>query len=252
MHASSLAILALCAVVLASPTQDTAHPTLERRQLQAIPVVGSVISIGLGAAAVHKNHNNQQVYEAVSAEVHQLQSDVENLKVMEQTAMRLQRRQIGTITSSVAIHRSKKLRKGMDGLDQEIDALEHDVAALMDAEGLHDEAAEHEEEGGEGRHLERRQLGLILGPVATHKNKKDKKRLLAMQDRVTHIHQNVDRCRAAIQSRLARTRRAPRSSFNGGVMSAGSERGGRPSSSYGNNGRVVQVRVTTSHDHYHD
>lgn len=252
MHASSLAILAFCAVVLASPTQDApTHPTLERRQLQAIPVVGSVISIGLGAAAVHKNHNNQQVYEAVSTEVHQLQSDVENLKLMQQTAMRLQRRQIGTITSSVAIHRSKKLRKGLDALDQEIDALEHDVAALMDAEGLHDETAEHEEEGGEGRHLERRQLGLILGPVATHKNKKDKKRLLAMQERVTHIHQNVDRCRAAIQSRLAHTRRAP-SSFRGGVMNAGSERGGRPSASYGNNGRVVQVRVTTSHDHYHD
>jgi len=247
MHTSSLAILALLvAVVLASPAPE-AH-TLERRQLQAIPVVGAAVSIGLGAAAVHKNKDNGKLFDSISVEVHQLESDVANLKVLQQSTMRLQRRQIGTITSSVAIHRSKKLRKGMDGLDQEIEALDHDVAACLEAEGLHDEAAEHEEEGGDERHLERRQLGLILGPVATHKNKKDKKRLLAMQERVTHIHQNVDRCRAAIQSRLASVRRTP---FNGGVMSAGSDRGRRPSS-YGNNGRVVQVRVTTSHDHYHD
>jgi len=239
MHATSFLILAFCAAASLAAPSPRDH-ALERRQLQAIPVVGSIVSIGLGAAAIHKNHNNQESFALITDEVHSLEARVAEMKVLSQ---RLVRRQIGTITGAVTISRSKKLRKSMDAMDEALDMLEHDVHALMDHEGVRDE----------DQHLQRRQLGLILTPIATKKNSNDRKRLMTMQDRVTHIHMNVDRVSAAQNAHLARLGRSGSMALaGGGVMANGNSRflsnngvlADNASRSF--SGGRVSVRVTTS------
>jgi hypothetical protein len=297
MHASlALAALAAASLVLAAPAP--AHSLVRRAPqaqvlLPAAAIAGAGISIGLGAAAVHKNKDNAKILQSIDGEVQMLKSELASIEGTQHAAHTLHRRQIGTITSSVAIHRSKKLRKRMDELDHEIDDLEHQANACLAAEGLHDEAAEHheaeaeeheeheeaaEEDGDHARRLERRQFGLILGPIATAKNKKDRQRLLAMQDRVTHVHNNVDRCKAAVNARMAlRTRPVavmasmsapvlasrrrpvvvsePFHDVDDGVLHASDERHGatygRRESSYGYRPNV-QVQVTHSHEHHYD
>lgn len=142
----------------------------------------------------------------------------------------LKRRQLGTILGAVGIHKSKHNRQDIDQMNHMTMSLRQDVDILLREEQLgpngsaephfEDGGPDHFDEsggpdldesgtGGDQHRLVRRQLGIILSPIALHKSRKDRKMLEELRPQIQALRFDCGRIKTAQDARLMVLRRGP-------------------------------------------
>jgi len=196
VSALAAASTALAAPSVIPPTSQSAAPSrrLHRRQ---VPFPFNPLTIGLGAVGVHDNKKNTNNIQTLQAQVQSTQVRLNQLESQEQALQggnmggpQLVRRQIGTILGGVGIHDSNKNRKVMQNLQAQCDQMRSQTDALLQSEGL-------------APGLQRRQLGIILDPIAIHKAHTDQKSISSIQAELAGINNDLDRIQSAQQVRMA-------------------------------------------------
>jgi uncharacterized protein YhaN len=180
----TFAAFAFTSVLAAPASQSSSSPHLNRRQ--------NPLTIGLGAAGVHENHDNTHRIQTMQAQIQAAQNQLNQLQAQEQTlrgAPVLVRRIIGTVLGAVGIHDSKKNRGQIQQMQQQVDSMRGQTDSLLQAEGL-------------APQLTRRQLGIILGPVAIHKAHTDANSLNQLQAELNGVIADLGRIQAAQQTRM--------------------------------------------------
>jgi len=185
---------------------------------------------------VHDNHKNTNQIQTLQAQVQATEVRLNSLEAQEQAlggsnfgpGPMLVRRQIGTILGAVGIHDSKKNRNVLQNLEAECDQMRSRTNDLLQAEGL-------------APGLQRRQLGIILDPIAIHKAHTDQKTITSIQNELAGINNDLGRIQAAQQTRMAQGSMpttvnvvtsnsfSTNNGYNGGVDAANENNYGAPS-----------------------
>jgi len=237
-----------------APAKSANSPHLVRRQLDPFNPIGVIT----GAVGVHKSNDNARMAVQIQQQLDTVERTVERLEATEQRIRglaQLQRRLIGTAVGAAGIHKSKKLRKHIMAMIEQVSGLRNRVNELMEAEGLavthtleqfnlsgkRKSRRQRRKERKAAKHLERRQLGLgiILGPVAVHKAKHDRRMLEAIDAVIKSILEDAPLVERAQSTKFSRGGPAPM------MMRAGG--GGAPRFAVGNGPAGRRISVTQVH-----